>query len=184
VKLSIGQIQDYLVQAGWPADKIPTAAAVFTFESNGGDPRAHKVDSIERSYGLAQINLGLPGTLLARERASLGTPEDLYDPLYNLQVALNIFHSQGWNAWKNTYVGGRYKKYMKMSSAAWAARTGQDKQQVEQADYDEWTTDLLIAGYTPEEIAQFSSEVSKENSQASLGAIGLIAGLFLLSEVL
>src|ERR1051325_4013984 len=99
MKLSIGQLQDFLRQTGWPEDLIVTAAAVFYYESAGGETTAHKVDSVERSYGLAQINLGLPGSPLAAERASLGPPERLYDPLYNLSVALDIFNQQGWGAW-------------------------------------------------------------------------------------
>lgn len=118
---SIAQLQQLLRQAGWPEELIVTAAAVFYYESAHGDPRAGKVDSVERSYGLAQINLGLPGTRLAAERAVWGPPERLYDPIYNLQVALQIYEQQGWRAWYNTYYGGRYRQFMPESQRAYAS---------------------------------------------------------------
>lgn len=109
MKLSIGDIQNLLRQAGWPEDLIVTAAAVFYFESAGGKTDAHKVDSIERSYGLAQVNTNFWHY----------SPEQLYDPLFNLQVAYQIYQQQGWRAWYNTYYGGRYLQYMNASQAAY-----------------------------------------------------------------
>lgn len=121
MKYSIAQIQQLLRQAGWPEELIVEAAAVFYYESARGNPRAGKVDSIERSYGLAQINLGLPGTRLAAERAVWGPPERLYDPIYNLQIALQIYQQQGWRAWYNTYYGGRYRQFLPESQRAYAS---------------------------------------------------------------
>jgi hypothetical protein len=109
MKLSIGEIQDLLRQAGWPEDLIVTAAAVFYYESGGGNTEAHKVDSIERSYGLAQVNTN----------AWPYSPDQLYDPLFNLQVAYQIYQQQGWRAWANTYYGGRYHQYLAASQAAY-----------------------------------------------------------------
>lgn len=118
---SIAQIQQLLRQAGWPEELIVDAAAVFYYESARGNPRAGKVDSIERSYGLAQINLGLPGSRLAAERAVWGPPERLYDPIYNLQIAWQIYQQQGWRAWYNTYYGGRYRQFLPESQRAYAS---------------------------------------------------------------
>ncbi len=109
MKLSIGGIQNLLRQAGWPEDLIVTAAAVFYFESAGGNTEAHKVDSVERSYGLAQVNTN----------AWPYSPDQLYDPLFNLQVAYQIYLKQGWRAWYNTYYGGRYRQYLGASQAAY-----------------------------------------------------------------
>ena len=119
MRITIGQLQNYMRQAGWPENLITTGAAVFYFESGGGETTAHKVDSIERSYGLAQINLGLPGSRIAAERASWGPAERLYDPIYNLQLAWQLYQTQGWGAWTNTYYGGRYQQYMRASLDAY-----------------------------------------------------------------
>lgn len=110
MKLSIAQIQNLMRQAGWPEDLIVTGSAVFYFESAHGDPYAHKVDSVERSYGLAQVN---------RNAWPQFSVDQLYDPLLNLQVAYDIYRQQGWRAWQNTYYGGRYKPFLAESQAVY-----------------------------------------------------------------
>lgn len=89
-------LQLLLRQAGWPESLIPTAAKIFYYESAGGNPRASKVDNIEQSYGLAQINID---PKLKRPY----TPNQLYDPIFNLRAAYQIYLQQGWDAWRNTY---------------------------------------------------------------------------------
>src|SRR6266496_1078970 len=108
MKLSIAQIQDYMRQAGWPESLIIVWSAVFYFESGGGYTNAHNPRG-EDSWGLAQIN-----------RRSHNYPvEQLTDPLFNLQVAYQIFLREGPGAWTNTYYGGRYRQYMSAAQAAY-----------------------------------------------------------------
>jgi Lysozyme like domain len=140
--LSISQLQNYLQQAGWPDSLIPTAAAVFMFESGGGNTDAHNPGhplGAEDSWGLAQIN---------RKAWSQWSVEQLRDPLFNLTKAYNpIFRQQGWNAWSNTYNGGRYLQYMAQSNAAWNNRTSNSFAPVSQIADDASGLNLPTEGW-------------------------------------
>lgn len=114
---SLGQMQQVLRQAGWPESLIVTMAAIGMSESSG-NPRAHNPIPPDNSYGLWQINM--IGSLGPARRARYGlkSNEDLYDPITNARVALDIYQQQGLSAW-GPYVTGIYKKYVPASQAAY-----------------------------------------------------------------
>jgi hypothetical protein len=116
MKYSEQDLQLLLRQAGWPESLIPTAAKIFYYESASGNPYAHKVDSVEQSYGLAQINID---PKLHRPY----TVNQLYNPIFNLKVAYQIYQQQGWSAWKNTYQKLFGKNVPQDSTAASPATT-------------------------------------------------------------
>ena len=120
-KLSIGQIQALLRQAGWPdvivqdsdGDSNPLIvimSAVCLSESGGYSGAENHCG--ENSIGLFQINLDA--------WSSKWTREQLLDPLTNAQAALFIYQAQGLNAW-GPYSSGIYSANM---PAAWAAYGG------------------------------------------------------------
>lgn len=69
---------------------------LFQCES-GMDARAHNPNDLHESFGIAQVN-GIWGY----------APEELYDPVFNIKVAKEIFDKQGFSAWENCYriIGG------------------------------------------------------------------------------
>lgn len=79
-----------LVASIWPASEVDNVLAVMQCES-GGNPWAHNTVN-EDSRGLLQINVG-PGA--HTQWASY----DLFDPATNLQLAYQLWQSQGWAPW-------------------------------------------------------------------------------------
>jgi hypothetical protein len=98
------QIKEILRRAGWPEELVPFFAAVALQESSG-NPRAAKVDAIEESYGLFQINVRAHPQY--RGRFSL-----LFDPVQNARIALQIYRQQGFSAWLTTIKNGLYRRYL------------------------------------------------------------------------
>jgi Transglycosylase SLT domain. len=115
---SLAQMQGLLRQAGWPENLIVTMAAVGMAESSG-NPQAHNTTSPDDSYGLWQINM--IGSLGPARRARYGLKSntDLYNPLLNAKIALDVYAQQGLRAW-GPYVTGIYKKYIPQSQAAYS----------------------------------------------------------------
>lgn len=74
----------------WPAHEWDTAYRIARCESRG-NPRATKIDHIENSYGLFQINRDY--------WAQLGTPSQLLDPAHNAWAAHQIWQAHGWRPW-------------------------------------------------------------------------------------
>ncbi len=102
----------WLQAAGLSGEKLRVAWAVGMAES-GGNPRAHNDNprTGDNSYGLFQINM--IGSLGPdrRRRYGLKSNEDLFDPMTNIRVMLqmsgNCTNWQPWSAYKN----GAYKKF-------------------------------------------------------------------------
>ncbi len=107
VSYSLSQLQDLLRAAGWPdivvntkdgpAQLIPLMAAIGLAES-GGSPtndNLHEPNG-SQSYGLWQIN-----SVHGYSR------EQLHDPLFNAQIALNVYTAEGLRAW-GSFTDGRY----------------------------------------------------------------------------
>lgn len=88
---NLSQIQSLLRQTGWPESLIPKMAAIVMYES-AGNPNAHNTNG-EDSRGLLQIYTTVHPEY-DRSR--------LYDPVYNLTVALDLYNRQGINAWYNS----------------------------------------------------------------------------------
>jgi len=147
MRYSIAQIQNLMRQAGWPEDLIVPGAAVFYYESGRGNPQAALVTGAEASYGLAQVNT----------KAWPYTKEQLFDPLFNLQIAYQIYQQQGWRAWYNTYYGGRYQQYVAASQAAYNGPR---------------STDYITS-------ANYMSEGTSSAGPASTSALLIVAGLAL-----
>ena len=114
---TLSQMQQILRQAGWPESLIVTMAAIGMAESSG-NPRAHNATYPDDSYGLWQINM--LGNLGPKRRAQYGlaSNSDLYDPLTNARIALDIYQQQGLRAW-GPYVTGVYQKYLPASQTAY-----------------------------------------------------------------
>jgi hypothetical protein len=98
------QLKEILRRAGWPEELVPLFAAIAIQESSG-NPRAMKVDQIEESYGLFQINVRAHPQY--RGRYSL-----LFDPVQNAKIALQIFRQQGFSAWWTTIKNGLFRRYL------------------------------------------------------------------------
>lgn len=115
IKLSAGQIQSLLRQAGWPENLVLTMSAIVLRESAGGWTGAVNACGSEHSVGLAQINIA----------PSLGRPwseSQLKDPLFNLQVAKQIYDQAGgsfrpWGAWTD----GHYRDWLSQATAAYSS---------------------------------------------------------------
>lgn len=98
--LSKDQVASYLRQAGFPEEKIPLFVNIAALES-GLNPGAHNPNAAtgDDSYGLFQINmLGAMGPE-RRRQFKLNSNKDLFDPLTNARAALEVYKSQGVNAW-------------------------------------------------------------------------------------
>ncbi len=109
---SLAQMQSLLRQVGWPENLIVTMAAIGMAESSGNACIVGTLANNERSIGLWQININ----------PALGrtwTKEQLCDPLFNAQVALQIYGQQGLRAW-GAYTDGRYRKYIAQSQAIYS----------------------------------------------------------------
>lgn len=118
--LSQSELEDALRQAGWDEKHIPTMSAIGMAESaldregrakvnsyNPGIGRGGK-PTVEQSIGLWQINMH-PSLGRNYDRRRLAS-----DPVYNAQVAKDIFQQQGFKAW-GAYTDQRYKKFLKQN---------------------------------------------------------------------
>ena len=99
---SQAQIAAMLALAGWPADLIPTMAAVVMAESSG---YVGALNSTAREYsvGLAQINL--------RAHTDI-TEAQARDPLTNLRYALRLYRQAGGFSPWGAYTNGSYRRYL------------------------------------------------------------------------
>jgi len=104
--MNLAQLQGLLLQGGWPnvtvssrSGQVPLIAlmASIALAESSGNPYAHNPRG-EDSVGLLQINRNAhPGYTVAQ----------LQDPLFNVQVALQIYQIEGLRAW-GAYTDGRY----------------------------------------------------------------------------
>jgi hypothetical protein len=113
--MNLLELQNVLRQAGWPDEVhpgvgvplIPLFAAIGMAESSG-NPGAHNTVG-EDSVGLWQIN----------RRAHPGyTVLQLKDPVFNAQVAWQVFQSEGIRAW-GAFTNGSYRKFLDSSLASY-----------------------------------------------------------------
>lgn len=98
---SVGQLQQLLIDAGCPADKVVVLAAVGMAESSGNPNAVNDgkgTRSTEYSVGLWQINT------LVHKNYSVA---QLKDPRINAKEAVRILKVQGLRAW-GAYTDGRY----------------------------------------------------------------------------
>ena len=80
-----------LIRSMWPADSVDHALAIAWRESNY-QPGAHN----SCCYGLFQINAYSHAARLA---AHGWTTVDLYDPVKNITIALELYSEAGWGPW-------------------------------------------------------------------------------------
>jgi hypothetical protein len=92
VHRSAGEVERWrpLVSLYFPPDEVETALCIMGHESNG-DPDADNPTSSAR--GLFQVlgSLWAPHYGVARA--------DLYDPIINTRIAVDIWRDYGWRAW-------------------------------------------------------------------------------------
>lgn len=112
-RMTQGDIEGLLRQAGWPEGMISTMGAVAMAES-GGDAGAlnDNPGSGDLSYGLLQINMIDELGPDRMRRYGLKSYNDLKDPLTNLRVALQIYREQGIGAW-GAYTNGSYRRFLR-----------------------------------------------------------------------
>ena len=96
-------------------------AAIMMGESSGrpAPPDYRGADPTrptEKSRGLYQINLDSPGRYELLEQLGV-TPQQLYDPVKNITVALEIYRQQGFGAW-GAYTNGSYEKFIPEATRA------------------------------------------------------------------
>lgn len=112
--LSVGQIQQYLRQYGFPEDKIVLMSAVLLQESGG---RTCAIGTIARgreySVGVGQIN-----TFVHK----VYTIEQLKCVDNNFKEIMRIYRLQGLRAWGG-YTDGGYKKYLAKAQQAYNGNT-------------------------------------------------------------
>ena len=171
--MNAGQLQQILRQAGWPESLIVTMAAIGLAESSG-NPTAHNPVPPDDSYGLWQINM--IGSLGPKRRAQYGLSSnaDLYDPLTNARIALDIYRQQGLRAW-GPYVTGIYKRpeYLGASQAAYRSPSAQTSPVVAQGESGDGGTSSGGDTYV-------DSGIDTPGNQGSKIAVGAIIGLTLL----
>ncbi|MGH2904107.1 MAG: hypothetical protein ACRDK7_11070, partial [Solirubrobacteraceae bacterium] len=112
--LTLAQLEQYDLQAGWPAQLVPTAAAIEEAESSG-DPSAvgPSWNGDAGSWGLFQIQTGAHPDLVAQYGEALKS-----DPLAESKAGLAVYQGSGsFNPW-STYTGGQYQKYLPDAQAA------------------------------------------------------------------
>jgi hypothetical protein len=112
---SVPEMQSLLVNAGMPADKARTLAAVGMGESGGNagiDTVKSGLDpnkSNEFSIGLFQINTQAHMDKLAKRGYSI---EDLRDPQKNAQIAVDVYNEVGsFKPW-SVYNSGKHIPYL------------------------------------------------------------------------
>jgi hypothetical protein len=117
-KYSVGQLQGFLREAGFPENEIVRMAAIGMAESAGNSGAVNPGRGAggrrtnEYSVGLWQIN-----TKVHKKY----TVEELKNPQTNAKEALRIYRMQGLRAW-GAYTNGNYKKFLKASEAAYQGR--------------------------------------------------------------
>ena len=112
-RYSQAQVAALLAQAGWPANLIPTMAAVVMGESSG---YAGALNSTSREYsvGLAQINLRVHTDI---------TEAEARDPLTNLRYALQLYYQAGGFTPWGAYTNGSYRRYLGADLGNYSAAT-------------------------------------------------------------
>lgn len=108
--LTLGQLKQAALDAGWPENEASQIAAIAMAESQG-NPNAR---GRAGEYGVTQI---LPGTTGAHRFAS----EAGGDPVRAMQLALEVRRQEGWRAW-SVYKDKKYLQYMDAANAANAER--------------------------------------------------------------
>lgn len=107
-----GMLKKLAMDAGFKGDDAAIMAAISMSESSG-DPWASKVDSVEASYGLTQINA----------RAHRGGEKALGDPKYAMSKAFELYQSRrargqsGFEDWTD-YTKGLYQQHIEAARAA------------------------------------------------------------------
>lgn len=103
----------YLQQAGLTGEELKMAWAIGMAES-GGAPDAYNGDSStgDMSYGLFQINmLGDLGPA-RMEQYGLSCYEDLFDPMTNIRVMIQMSaNCSDWSPW-STYNRGNHEEFL------------------------------------------------------------------------
>jgi hypothetical protein len=110
--LTQDDLEGVLREAGWDEKLIPTMSAIGMAESNGRlnayNPGvgAGGRRTVEQSIGPWQINMH-PSLGRSYDRQRLQS-----DPVYNAQVAKEIYGTQGLKAW-GAYTDGRYRQHLR-----------------------------------------------------------------------
>lgn len=93
---------DWLKQAGWPSNLIPTMVAIGGAESGWNvSAVSPENDNGTKDFGWLQVN-----SVHGADEARLTS-----DPVYTARVAYQIYKEQGLGAW-STYNNGAYKSFM------------------------------------------------------------------------
>ena len=112
-RVSQGDIEGLLRQAGWPENLISTMGAVAMAESGGNAGVVNDNRGTgDLSYGLLQINMIDELGPDRMRRYGVKSYDDLKDPLTNLRVALQIYREQGIGAW-GAYTNGSYRRFLR-----------------------------------------------------------------------
>ena len=120
--VSMGEMKQLLIDAGFKPDEVPTMAAILMHESSG-DPNA--LNKTSGAAGLAQVNPAAWGQDLANQ--SMGNPKR------SAEIARMIFEKQGFAAW-SSYNRGYYKQFMEAAESAKPVALGTGNQQREAGD--------------------------------------------------
>jgi len=111
--LTDDELKHLLTLVGFKGSALKTAWAVAKKESNGR-PKAHNQNPAtgDNSYGVFQINmLGSLGED-RREKFSLLTNSDLFNPVKNAQIAFYMSNEgQDWSSWTHLE-GERFKSFL------------------------------------------------------------------------
>jgi len=125
---------DWLKQAGWPNNLIPTMVAI------GGAESRWRIDAVggpngdgTYDYGWLQIN-----SIHGYDKARL-----LSDPVYTARAARTIYRQQGFGAW-SVYNSGAYKGFTGKTPAT--ATTGRVRPGGDTSD-DSSDVDTVLAGF-------------------------------------
>jgi hypothetical protein len=111
--LTDDELRTLLSSAGFPEDQWPKVIAIIRAESGGrpyafnGNPRTG-----DESYGILQINMKGRLGRDRRDRFSLASDDDLYDPLVNARIAYQMSNGgTNWRPWGG-YTNGSYRKFL------------------------------------------------------------------------
>lgn len=125
---SHAQIQNLLRQAGWQdktvsssSGNVPLIAlmSAITMGESSGDSNNRNPKSGALNPKTGELSIGLLQINIAPHLHRPYKEQDLYNPLYNLQVALKIYNQQGLRAW-GAYTDGRYKTHLQAAQAAYS----------------------------------------------------------------
>lgn len=96
-----GEWYETAMQAGWQADEWDRLSAIMFRESRcTPDACSKSTSGLKcRDAGLLQVN-----QIHTKYLADLGWtfPDDMFDPLNNLQFARRLYEGSGWRPWKAT----------------------------------------------------------------------------------